>query len=151
MFRFGKVLIARTLSHQHSGFSWNGMDKKTPKLQLVHLKHTCLKSLWFVAFSWWLLQTSAFISLQVVSKDNERWLKKIFQALWEKESIDYFCSCFDHFFHDSTVGFINYYWDQNNNSCYHSEQISVWVNVQKFLFIGLLRAEFLEIYSIELL
>ena len=98
------MIIARILSHKHSGFSWNGMDKKPPKLQRVHLKHTCLKSLWFMAFSSWLLQTSAFISLQVVSKDNERWLKRIFRALWEKESIDYFCPCFDHSFHDSPVG-----------------------------------------------
>lgn len=92
-------------------------------------------------FSWWLFQTSAFIFLQVISKDNERWVKKIFQALWGKRKYRLFSSLLWSFFpwlssrlHKLLLR------SKHNNFCYHSERVYAWVNVQKFLFIGLFRS-----------
>lgn len=119
-----------------------GMEQgKKTKPSACSLKTYVWNLFLICGFSWWLFQTSAFIFLQVISKDNERWVKKIFQALWGKRKYRLFLFLLWSFFpwlssqlHKLLLR------SKYNNFCYHSEQVSAWVNVQKFLFIGLLRS-----------
>lgn len=82
-----------------AGMEWT---KKPQKLQQVHFKTYLLEiSLICGFFSWWLLRHLLLFPYKLFQKMTERWLKRFFRLYGKKESIDYFCPCFDHSFHDS--------------------------------------------------